>query len=104
MKHRKIAVISGGGGSLGLSIAKYLTESGIKPVLIGRRKGNHGEFDFYQCDITNYDETERTINQIVDKYKKLDIAIHGAASKIRRNSEKILRLVCLVDLIFSLPR
>jgi len=82
----KIAIITGGGSGIGLSIAHAFHREGAKVVLFGRRKeklekaskeiGNatlpiHG-------DMTKDADLDRLINETIDNFKGIDILINNA--------------------------
>ena len=79
----KVALISGGTGGIGLSIAKKLNEVGCKIIITGtneeRIKKIKKEYGF-EAIVMNYSNVERfedIIKEIVEKYGKIDIFINS---------------------------
>lgn len=83
----KVALISGGSGGIGLSIAKSLLESGCKVVVAGTNKDKlkriKSDINNLNLDTTimNYakpDSFDEVVKGIVDKQGRLDIFISSA--------------------------
>lgn len=91
MKNR-IALVTGGMGGIGNAICRQLVEQGAIVIASYNQKGNHFAAKEWQekqkadgydiatiyVDVTNYDSCGTLINEIMDKYKKLDILINNA--------------------------
>ena len=76
----KTILITGGTAGLGKSITAELSKNN-NIIVISKSKNNYckeNNIEYYPCDITNYSKLENTINNIVDKYKKIDILINCA--------------------------
>ena len=80
----KIALISGGSGGIGLSIAKSLKESGATVIIAGTNEkkleklGSENGFDIAVMNYLRPELFDGIISQIVEKYGKLDIFISSA--------------------------
>lgn len=80
----KVALISGGSGGIGLSIAKSLEESGAKVIVAGtnvtklNKISKETNFDTIIMDYSSPETFESIIENIVDKYGKIDIFISSA--------------------------
>ena len=80
----KVALISGGSGGIGLSIAKSLHESGCTVVIAGtnekKLKTIHKEtnLDTIIMDYSKPESFDTVINEVVDRYKKIDIFVSSA--------------------------
>ena len=82
--NEKVALISGGSGGIGLSIAKSLKESGCDVVVAGtnekklsRIKDEFG-FDTVVMDYSKPDIFDSVISGVVEKHNKIDIFINSA--------------------------
>jgi 3-oxoacyl-[acyl-carrier protein] reductase len=80
----RVAVVTGGGSGLGLSIASALLEKQAKVVVldIDREKlANLSEkFVKYQADVTNYETVQATVDDIVSKYEHIHILVNNAGA------------------------
>ncbi len=87
----KVAIITGGGGFLGVQFAEAIAEMGGKPILIdfnqesldkaSARLTNSGfsNFSTYIADVTDEKSIIDLSNQLLNNYKSLDILINSAA-------------------------
>lgn len=80
---RKVVIITGGAGMLGLEYAKALSGAGARAVLFDVKKdfilpeGITG--DYFVVDITEKREVEDAVNKILDAYGRIDALINNAA-------------------------
>lgn len=80
----KVALISGGSGGIGLSIAKFLKEAGCVVIIAGTNQQKLEvlrEKTGFDTIVMNYLEPETfsdIISEVVNKYEKLDIFISSA--------------------------
>ena len=80
----KVALISGGSGGIGLSIAKSLKESGCDVVVAGTNENklarikNELGIDTIVMDYSKTDSFDYTIRKVVENHKKIDIFISSA--------------------------
>ncbi|MEO8910732.1 MAG: SDR family oxidoreductase [Gemmatimonadaceae bacterium] len=86
----KIAVITGGGSGINLSIAKRFAEHGAKVALIGRTRekldsaakeirDSGGVASGYPADVRDYDALAGAIKGARDAYGEIDLVVCGAA-------------------------
>ena len=101
----KTAIITGGAGGLGAGIAKTLAEQGANISLIDidseRLKLTSNEIScfrtkisLFQCDVTNQNDVENTVNLIEEKMGSTDILVNaagviGSASFAKPNASEI---------------
>lgn len=80
----KVALISGGSGGIGLSIAKSLQESGCTVVIAGTNEKKletittETKLNSIVMDYSCPDTFDNVVHKVVDKYGKLDIFISSA--------------------------
>lgn len=70
----QVAVITGGGGGIGSSIAKLFQEKGAKVYRLDYGPAAKMP-EILSCDVTDPADVTRVINEIVDREKKIDILI-----------------------------
>ena len=94
----KIALVSGAGKGLGRACAIALAEAGANLIIISRTKKDLDQVakvirkykvkcKSYVCDITNYNEIKRIINN----QSRLDVVINNAGTNIPEYFEKVKR-------------
>ena len=88
----RVIVITGGSGVLGTSMARHLSSSGAKVIIIGRSQekidskiselGSNGNVDGFSCDVLEESQVEGVRDQIVAKYGKVDVLINAAGGNM----------------------
>lgn len=91
MLKNKVAIITGGTRGIGFTTAKLFLDNGCKVIIFGSRQEsvdkalaqlNEENPDYpvegYYPDLSNYEEIEKTILEIAEKYGKIDILINNA--------------------------
>ena len=89
----KVAVVTGGSGTLGGSISKYLAASGVKVAVVGRTKKNvdlrlskiesaGGIGIGLVADVLNIEELKIAKNTILKKWGRIDILINTAGGNL----------------------
>src|SRR5260370_36108874 len=85
----RIAVVTGGAGSIGYEAARALREDGAKIVIVdingevGKKGAKQFEGDYFAVDLTKPDQVAKLANDIVAKHSRIDIAFNNAG--IARN-------------------
>ena len=85
----QIAIVTGSGRGIGLSIAKKLAGSGATAIITdikqefadsGAKELKDGglKADAFECDVTNVESIEKTVNSIIEKYGKISILVNNA--------------------------
>ncbi|TMN22159.1 SDR family NAD(P)-dependent oxidoreductase [Lentibacillus cibarius] len=89
----KVAIITGGAGGIGQGMATAFVKEGAKVVIVdldeeaGQKAIKHlqqhqPESTFIQANLAEHDKLKSIVDQVVDKYGKLDILVNNAhASK-----------------------
>ena len=83
----KIAIITGASSDIGADLSRRFAEEGATVVMLGRnlkslekaRESIKGNAVSMACDIMNNSQVISTIEQVVDKYGKIDILVNNAA-------------------------
>lgn len=89
----KIAVVTGGSGTLGGSISKYLAANGVKVAVIGRTQENvdlrlekiqsaGGEGIGLVVDVLNVDELKKAKDVILEKWGRIDLLVNTAGGNL----------------------
>jgi len=83
----KCFILTGYSSGIGNKIYKDLSQLGSKIILIGRHAVKSS--NFFNCDIRNIKNLEKTIKVISKKYSKIDGFVHCAGANQCIKSEKI---------------
>lgn len=86
----RVAIVTGSGQGIGEGIAKVFAQSGAKVVVATRTAENGqqtvdditaagGQALLVQCDVGQRSEIENLLSTTIEKWGRLDIAIHNAA-------------------------
>jgi 3-oxoacyl-[acyl-carrier protein] reductase len=85
----KIAIVTGASSDIGLDLSKRFVEEGATVMMLGRNIkslekarsaiNNKDATVTMSCDITDDSQTLSVVEQIVDKYGKIDILVNNAA-------------------------
>lgn len=85
----KVAFITGGGSGIGEAAAKLLAAEGAKVAVLGRTREklegtveaiarDGGEALAVQGDVSRYEDMERAVHEIVDRWGRLDVVFANA--------------------------
>ena len=78
----KVIVITGGSDGLGKATAEILNDNKVIIVSHNEEKLKNASkelnCDYMLCDVTDYNQVEKTIDEIVKKYGKIDVLINNA--------------------------
>jgi 3-oxoacyl-[acyl-carrier protein] reductase len=109
----KVAIVTGSGQGIGESIAKVFAKAGAKVVVATRSAGNGqqtvdaisasgGEATLVQCDIGEHGAVDELVAATVEKYGRIDIAVHNAGvypiAPIEELSDEILEHTLAVNM------
>lgn len=86
MLENKVVIVTGGTRGIGLEIVKLFKQNKAQIILFGSRKETvdkaleelNNEVDGYYPSLTNYVEVTSVIEEILKKYKHIDILINNA--------------------------
>jgi len=85
----KVIIVTGGGQGLGAAICRTLAEDGatVIPVDIQKNKlenivheikGKQGKIEGFEMNVSDENSVQKVIQQIIEKYKKIDAVINNA--------------------------
>lgn len=89
----KVAIVTGGYGVLGSNISRYLASQGAKVVIVGRSQERGIALEkeikeagynaqFIAADVLDTKSLEKSSQQIVDSYGKIDILVNVAGGNV----------------------
>ena len=116
--NNKVAIVTGGGGGIGLAIAKIFVQHNIHTVIIGRDQGKLktaceqlGPLCHALCqDLNDLPSLPSLVKKIIDKYGHIDILVNNAGIHQKKDlmevtDEEFQRVLYTnVSAIFSLSR
>lgn len=90
----KVVLITGGGSGIGFQIAKKFLEENAKVIITGRDEQKlkntcdelKGDISYYCFDISNIDKGQNMIEDIFNKYGKIDILINNAGISLHEGN------------------
>lgn len=96
MVRGKVAIVTGASSGIGAVVAKRLGEAGARVAVLARRaekleavcqdiENMGGEAYPYPCDLTNFENVDDVIEEIVDDLGSIDILVNNAGRSIRRS-------------------
>ena len=97
----KVIVIKGGGSGLGKSMTKYFMELGAKVAITSRdleklqttakelEQQTGGDCLAVQCDVRNYNEVEKMLADVLEKYGRADVLLNNAAGNFISPTERL---------------
>jgi len=87
---KKISVIIGGTGGIGISTAETLSKQGMQVCICGneniesaKSKLNGENFDFYKIDLTKKESILEGISSIIEKYGRIDSVVYSVSDPVK---------------------
>lgn len=98
----KIVLLTGASSGLGYDLAKYLTNKGYKVYGISRSSFNLEGVVHLKADITNLEEINKVVDQVITLEGKIDVLINNAGMGISGSIEgtNLLELKKMFDVNF----
>lgn len=96
----KVAIITGGSGAIGSSIAFELAMQGATCIVCGRNEEklkqvveqiiqNNGKAEYKILDVTKVENIEKVYKEIFNKFGRIDILINNAGGSARADSKEL---------------
>ena len=97
----KTIVVTGGGSGLGKAMTKYFLELGAQVAITSRNleklqatakeleTETGGTCLAIQCDVRHYDQVEHMLNQVLERFGKVDILLNNAAGNFISPTERL---------------
>ena len=87
----KVALVTGGASGIGRSICLTFAQEGAKVAVVDMNlkgaeqvvseiKSSGGQAIAVRCDVSNFDEVDAAVKQVVKNYKRIDILVNDAGS------------------------
>ncbi|NRT15105.1 NAD(P)-dependent dehydrogenase (short-subunit alcohol dehydrogenase family) [Flavobacterium sp. 28A] len=74
----KVIIVTGGNGLLGKEIVNNLKANGALVVNVDVNIETDWSKGYYKCDITDYDEVNRLVKEVEEKYLRIDGLVNNA--------------------------
>ena len=74
----QVAIVTGAASGLGLAIATKLQAEGAKVVALDLNEANFGDAVSFAIDLTNEEEVTNVVNQIAERFGRIDILVNSA--------------------------
>ena len=97
----KTIVVTGGGSGLGKAMTKYFLELGAQVAITSRNleklqatakeleTETSGTCLAIQCDVRHYDQVKHMLNQVLERFGKVDILLNNAAGNFISPTERL---------------
>ncbi len=78
MKNKRIALISGASSGIGYETALLLLKEDYHVVNLSRRDFTHPNIEHIKCDVTDKEQVEKAVAQVIAKYGVIDLLVCAA--------------------------
>ncbi|MBC7495042.1 MAG: SDR family NAD(P)-dependent oxidoreductase, partial [Flavobacterium sp.] len=87
----KVVLITGGSSGIGKAIGDFLTQKGFTVVGTSRHPENYTNnlFELVKLEVKSVDSINKAVQQIIDKYQKIDVLINNAGVGITGPIEEL---------------
>ena len=97
----KVAVITGVGSGIGLATAQLLSAYGAAVAIVDVDPAGADEVramqeagrkaEFFTCDVTNEEQVQKTVADIVSAFGRIDILFNNAGVTVRKTVEDLIK-------------
>lgn len=77
MLNGKVAIVTGGTKGIGKGIADMLSKNRAKVVVCARTE-EKTKYLFVKCDVSNFNDVQKLVNETIKKFKKIDFLVNNA--------------------------
>jgi len=88
--NKKVALVFGGNGGIGYTASKRLIEDGMHVCATYNNNidkinniSNKDDFNVYQCNVTNYNQTKKIIVDIISKFFKINVVVFSLSTSLK---------------------
>jgi NAD(P)-dependent dehydrogenase (short-subunit alcohol dehydrogenase family) len=93
----KIAIVTGGGSGIGLSIAQKLVQHHIHTIIVGRdeqklqaaQKQLGMLCEYISCDLSDLNAIPQLVEQIINKHGQIDILVNNAGINLKKDFTEV---------------
>jgi NAD(P)-dependent dehydrogenase (short-subunit alcohol dehydrogenase family) len=93
----KIAIVTGGGSGIGLSIAQKLVQHHIHTIIVGRdeqklqtaQKQLGMLCEYISCDLSDLNAIPQLVEQIISKHGQIDILVNNAGINLKKDFTEV---------------
>jgi 2-dehydro-3-deoxy-D-gluconate 5-dehydrogenase len=97
---KRIALVTGGNGGIGLGMAKGFAAAGASVVITGRNKTKAqsavselraigAQSEFVELDVLQEASCKQAIEQVVERFGRLDILVNNAGTAVRKQPQDL---------------
>lgn len=95
--HQKVAIVTGGGSGLGLSVAEKFTQNGIRTIIVGRdeeklhtaKEKLGANAVAISCDLSNLSLIPSLIEQVISQFGQIDILVNNAGINMKKKFTEV---------------
>lgn len=88
-KEKKVAIVTGASGGLGLEIAKFLIDNNWKVYSFSRSKQNKFGITFIQCDLSNVEDIRMKTNWLLEKEEAIHLLVNNSGYGLGASMENV---------------
>lgn len=96
----KVAIITGASSGIGVGMAEVFAEQDARVVCVARRemegeavaesiRQRSGQAVFIRCDISNEDEVDAMVRQVIDQFGRVDVLVNNAGVNFVKPFEEL---------------
>lgn len=97
---KRVALVTGGNGGIGLGMAKGLASAGATVAIAGRNRSKAeqaltalralgGEAEFVELDVLKEASCKQAVARVAERFGRLDILVNNAGTTVRKQPEEL---------------